>query len=175
VLEVGSRYESARTGGSIQIVERTPEKMAFERTYAPGTGRGDPHYHLDFTQTWEAVRGSGAIEVEGERREFGAAERVRLEPGTPHRDPFNPGGAEFVARGTFEPSTDFIEAYAEAWAQHMAEGTVNDQDEMPLLQILALAKATNGESYRAGVPRVVQRASLPLAAAIARLRGFRTS
>jgi mannose-6-phosphate isomerase-like protein (cupin superfamily) len=174
MLAVGSRYESARSGGSIQIVERTPESMSFERTYAPDTGKADPHYHLDFTQTWEAVRGTGAIEVEGEKREFGAGERVRLEPGTPHRDPFNAGEAEFVVRGTFEPSTDFIEVYAEAWAHHMREGTVNAQDEMPLMQILAIARATGGESYRAGVPRALQKATLPLVAAIARLRGFRT-
>lgn len=175
MLEVGKRHQSTRTAGWIQIVERTPESMSFERAYAPGTGKADPHYHLDFTQTWEAVRGDGEIEVEGERREFSAGDRVRIEPGTPHRDPSNPGGAELVARGTFEPSTEFIEAYAEAWAHHMREGTVNDQDEMPLLQILSIARATGADSYRAGVPRALQRAGLPLAAAIARLRGYRAS
>jgi mannose-6-phosphate isomerase-like protein (cupin superfamily) len=175
VLAVGSRYESARSGGSIQIVERTPESMSFERTYAPETGRADPHYHLDFVQTWEAVRGSGMIEVRGEEREFTAPDSVRLEIDTPHRDPWNPSDGEFVVRGTFEPCTVFIEAYAEAWAHHMAEGTVNDQDEMPLMQILAIARATDGQSYRAGVPRSIQRATLPLVSAIARLRGYRTS
>jgi mannose-6-phosphate isomerase-like protein (cupin superfamily) len=175
VLPVGKRYENPATGTAIQIVERTPESMSFERIYAPETGRADPHYHLDFTQTWEAVQGEGEIEVDGEPRVFSAPERVVLEPGTPHRDPYQPGRGEFVVRGTFTPCLEFVEGYAEAWAHHLAEGTVNDQDEMPLMQILAIARATNGESYRAGIPRGIQKATLPLIAAVARLRGFKTS
>jgi hypothetical protein len=175
MLEVGTRYENPATGTAIQIVERTLEHMSFERTFAPSTGRADPHYHLDFTQTWEAVQGRGEIEVDGEPREFIAPTRIDIEPGTPHRDPYLAGHGEFVVRGTFTPCTDFIEAYAEAWAHHMREGTVNDQDEMPLMQILAIAKETDGQSYRAGIPRGLQRASLPLVSAIARLRGYRAS
>ena len=56
---------------------------------------------------------------------------------------------------------------------HLREGTVNEQDEMPLLQILALAADTDGQSYRAGIPVAMQRASLPLVKRIARLRGYR--
>jgi mannose-6-phosphate isomerase-like protein (cupin superfamily) len=175
VLEVGKRHENHATGTAIQIVERTPEHMSFERTYAPETGRADPHYHLDFTQTWEAVQGRGEIEVDGEAREFVAPTRIDVEPGTPHRDPYLPGQGELVVRGTFTPCTDFIEAYAEAWAHHLVEGTTNDQDEMPLLQIFAIARATDGQSYRAGVPEAIQRATLPLVAAVARLRGYRAS
>jgi mannose-6-phosphate isomerase-like protein (cupin superfamily) len=148
--------------------------MSFERAFAPDTGRADPHYHLDFTQTWEAVQGEGMIEVEGSERRFAAGDRVSLSPGTPHRDPWNPGDGGLEARATFDPTTPFIEAYAEAWVHHFRENTSNDQDEMPLLQILAIAKETDGKSYRDGVPRALQRASLPLVAAIARLRGYRT-
>ena len=55
----------------------------------------------------------------------------------------------------------------------MAEGTTNRQDEMPLMQILLIAKETGGKSYRAGVPKALQELSLPLVAGIARMRGFR--
>ena len=175
MLEVGKTYENPATGTSIEIVERTPGSMTFERTYAPNTGRADPHYHLDFTQTWEAVQGEGEIEVDGETRPLKASDRLDIEPGTPHRDPFLSGEGKFVVRGTFTPCNDFIEGYAEAWAHHLAEGTANGQDEIPLLQILAIARETDGQSYRAGIPRAIQRASLPLVAAIARLRGYRSS
>lgn len=149
--------------------------MSFERVYAPDTGRADPHLHQDFTQLWEAVQGEGEIEVDGETRAFKAGDRISVEPGTPHRDPYNPGEGQLVARGTFDPINDFIEAYAEAWAHHMSEGTVNGQDEMPLLQILVIANATDGRSFRAGVPIAVQKASAPLVALIGRLRGYRAS
>jgi hypothetical protein len=46
---------------------------------------------------------------------------------------------------------------------------------MPLMQILVIAKEAGGKSYRAGVPRALQDLSLPLLAAIARMRGFRAT
>jgi hypothetical protein len=171
-LAVGTRYESER-GTEIEITKRDGPRMSFERRYAPRTGHADPHYHLDFTQTWEALDGEGMIEVEGEKRPFAKGDRVEVQPGTPHRDPWDPAEGGLRVRGSFDPSTPFIEGYAEAWAHHLREGTVNDQDEMPIMQILLVAKETGGKSYRAGVPRVVQDLTLPLVAAIARLRGFR--
>jgi mannose-6-phosphate isomerase-like protein (cupin superfamily) len=172
VLEVGKRYESFR-GTAIEIVSREGDRMSLERAYAPDTGRADPHYHLDFTQTWEALEGEGMIEVEGEERPFASGDRVSHSPGTPHRDPWNPGDGKLVARVTVDPTTPFIEAFAEAWIHHLRENTSNSQDEMPLLQILQIARETDGQSFRAGVPRALQRASLPLVATIARLRGYR--
>jgi hypothetical protein len=100
---------------------------------------------------------------------------VELPRGTGHRDPYNPGEADLVIRGTFDPVTDFLEAYASAWAHHLTEGTVNDQDEMPILQIFALIDATDGKSYRAGIPVAVQKASMPVMKRIARLRGYRAA
>lgn len=174
MLPVGEVYVSER-GTRVGITERDSSRMSFERRYAPDTGKADPHYHLDFTQTWEALEGEGMIEVDGEQRAFAAGDRVPLEPGTAHRDPWNPGDGGLVVRGNFDPCTEFIEGYAEAWAHHFREGTVNGQDEMPLLQILLIARVTGGRSYRAGVPRALQQLSLPLVAAIARMRGFRAS
>jgi hypothetical protein len=172
VLTVGTRYESER-GSKIEIVERDGARMSFERLYAPRTGRADPHYHLDFTQTWEALEGEGMIEVDGKERPFAKGDRIELHPGIRHRDPWDPADGGLRVRGRFDPSTPFIEGYAETWAHHLTEGTVNDQDEMPVMQILLIARETGGKSYRAGVPKVIQDLTLPLAAAIARLRGFR--
>ena len=174
MLERGKRYSSER-GTWIKIADRSAGRMSFERDYAPRTGRADPHYHLDFTQTWEVLSGAGEMEIDGEVRRLRAGDRVTLMPGTPHRDPYLPGEGEFHVRGSFDPDTEFIEAYAGAWAHHLREGTVNDQDEMPLTQILVIANATGGRSYTSRVPEVLQRATLPLIAAFGRLRGFRPS
>ena len=82
-----------------------------------------------------------------------------------------------VEGGTFDPINEFIEAYAEAYAHQLTAdgGRLTDQDEMPLLQILVIAKATNGRSYGAFPPVAIQKASLPLFAAIGRLRGYKPS
>jgi mannose-6-phosphate isomerase-like protein (cupin superfamily) len=174
MLEVGKRYTSPRSGSWIEVVERTPESMKFERSFAPGTGRADPHLHEDLTQTWEALSGEGQIEAGGESRQFRTGDRVAIEPGKVHRDPWNPSQAELHVRGIFEPCNDFIEAYAEAYAYQLTEGDrLNDQEEFPLLQILVITKETDGKSYGASPPVAVQRASLPLLAAVGRLRGYK--
>lgn len=175
MLEVGKRYESPRTGTWIEVAERSGGTMKFERSYAPNTGRADPHLHEDFTQTWEAIAADGMIEVEGAEREFRTGDRVSLDPGTRHRDPWNPSSSPLHVRGTFDPVNDFIEAYAEAYAHQLTaeEGRLTDQDELPLLQILVIAEATDGRSYGAFPPVAIQKLSLPVLAAIGRLRGYR--
>jgi hypothetical protein len=52
-------------------------------------------------------------------------------------------------------------------------GKLNDQDELPFLQLLLIANETDSQSYGAGPPRAVQNAIAPFAAAIGRLRGYR--
>jgi mannose-6-phosphate isomerase-like protein (cupin superfamily) len=175
VLEIGKRYASPDGGTWIEIVERDGTTMKFERSFAPGTGRADPHLHEDLTQTWEALSGEGMIEVDDVEREFRTGDRVAVSPGMRHRDPWNVSGAELHVRGTFDPNNDFIEAYAEAYAHHLTEGSLNDQAELPLLQILVIAKATNGRSYGGSPPVAIQKAVLPLAAAFGRLRGYKPS
>jgi mannose-6-phosphate isomerase-like protein (cupin superfamily) len=176
VLEVGKRYTSPRTGTWLEVVERSGETMKFERSFAPGTGRADPHLHEDLTQTWEALSGEGMIEVAGEEREFRTGDRVAIAPAVPHRDPWNPSSTELHVRGMFEPINDFIEAYAEAYVHHLTEsGRLNDQDELPLLQIFVTSKATNGRSWAGSPPVAIQKASLSLLAAVGRLRGYRAS
>jgi mannose-6-phosphate isomerase-like protein (cupin superfamily) len=175
MMEVGRRYESARTGGWVQVTRRTSEQLVIERLLKPDTGYADPHLHNDFVQTWECVTGYGALEVDGSKRGFRAGDRMELPLGTGHRDPYNPGEADMVIRGTFDPVTEFLEAYASAWAHHLREGTVNDQDEMSILQIVALVRATDGESYRTGIPVAVQKAAAPLIERVARLRGYKAS
>ncbi len=44
---------------------------------------------------------------------------------------------------------------------------------MPLLQIFVTSKATNGRSWAGSPPVAVQKASLPLLAAVGRLRGYK--
>lgn len=174
MLEVGKRYASPRTGTWLEVTERADGNMKFERSFASGTGRADPHLHQDLTQTWEVLSGEGMIEVDGEEREFRTGDRVAIPPGTIHRDPWNTNSAELHARGIFEPINDFIEAYAEAYVHHLTEtGRLDDQDEMPLLQIFVTSKAMNGRSWAGSPPIAVQKASLPLLAAFGRLRGYK--
>jgi len=175
VLEVRKRYTSPESGSWIEVAERDGPLMKIERSYAPGTGRSDPHLHQDLTQTWEALSGEGRIEVDGTEREFRKGDRVEIKPGTRHRDPWNPDGGELHVRATFDPDNEFIEAFASAYAHLLSEGGLNDQEELPLLQILVIARAEDGRSYGASPPVAVQKVALPLLAAFGRLRGYKAS
>ena len=46
---------------------------------------------------------------------------------------------------------------------------------MPILQIIALVAATDGESYRTGIPVAVQKAFSPVIEPLGRLRGYKPS
>jgi mannose-6-phosphate isomerase-like protein (cupin superfamily) len=175
VLELGERVQSADSATWIEIVDRADGRLSFERNHAPGTGKADAHYHLDFTQTWEALSGEGLIEVDGETRELKPGAPVVLAPGTRHRDPWLPGEGELRIRGSFDPCTEFIERFAEVWGHHLRQGSADRQDQIPLLQILVIEQAVGGESYAAAIPRSIQKATLPLIAAFGRLRGYRPS
>jgi hypothetical protein len=174
VLPLGKRYESER-GTSVEVTHREGDQMSFDRVYAPRSGHTDPHYHLDLTQTWEALEGEGRVEVDGEERALVAGESVAIPPGTPHRDPWLPGDGPFKVRGSFDPCNAFIEGYAETWVHHLVNGTANDQEEQSLLQIFVLAKETDGQSFSSRLPEWLQKAALPLVVAVARLRGYRAS
>jgi mannose-6-phosphate isomerase-like protein (cupin superfamily) len=176
-IEAGKTYVNPRSGARATLTEHWKDtggaRTVLERVVPPGTGKAAPHYHLDFFQTWEILGGTATMSVEGKQRTLSAGERVELPQGTPHADPWNEGTEDMTMRLTIEPVPQFVEAYAEAWVAGFEKGTLNDQDELPLLHVLAIAHATDGESYAAGPPRWLQSALLPLAAAVARLRGYR--
>lgn len=135
---------------------------------------------LEVGKRYLSSRTGGWIQVTRRTPEQLQVERL-IKPGTGradahlHRDPYMPGEGELVVRGSFDPVTDFIERYAEVWAHHLTNGTLNDQDEMPLLLIFAILSGDKNESYRAGIPIALQRASLPLLRRVVHLRGYRAS
>jgi mannose-6-phosphate isomerase-like protein (cupin superfamily) len=176
-LKTGETFVNPNSGGKITIreswVDNENARVVIDRVFPPDTGHAEPHVHLDFHQAFEVIAGTGKIGVDGREREVGAGGRVELPIGTPHRDLFNEGPGDLIARLTIEPAPRFVEMYAETWMDLYSKGETNDQDEMPLLQILVLVQASDGRSFAAGPPRWLQSAMLPLVAALGRMRGYR--
>jgi len=176
-IEVGKTYTNPRSGARATLTESWKDnggaRTVLERVVPPGTGKAAPHYHLDFFQTWEILDGVATISVEGRERTLQAGDTVELPQGTTHADPWNEGSAEMTMRLVIEPVPRFVEVYAETWLEGFEKGKLTDQDELPLLHVLAIAHATDGQSYAAGPPRWLQRLTLPAAAGFARLRGYK--
>jgi mannose-6-phosphate isomerase-like protein (cupin superfamily) len=176
VVETGRTYELP-SGSKIKVTGNPRENggklLAFERTMPPGKGKAQAHLHEDCEQRYEFVSGEARMEVDGEPRTLSAGERLTVPAGTTHRDPYNEGSETLVFRAEIEPSPEFITRFGEAIISMYDRGGLNKQDDLPLLQILVMTKAYDGRSYAAGVPVGLQKLTLPLMAAIGRMRGYR--
>jgi mannose-6-phosphate isomerase-like protein (cupin superfamily) len=175
VVKQGEAYANPRTGTRIEIQELGPERLVFVRRYPPATGKADPHVHLDFSQTWEVLSGTATLAIDGKIRRLTAGESVEAGTGEKHQDPYNETDGELSVRWRVEPVTDFVEGYLNAFAHGLARDELNDQDEFPMLQLFVILNATRARSYTTAVPIGVQKATLPLLAAVGRLRGYRPS
>jgi mannose-6-phosphate isomerase-like protein (cupin superfamily) len=176
MIETGRTYENPRSGGRARVLEHWRDtgnaRFVWERTMPPGTGKAAAHVHLDYDQCFEVVSGTARLTIEGEERSLSAGESVEIERGTTHQDAWNEGPEELTWRMTIEPVPRFIEVYAETWFDGFTRGALNDQDEMPILQIMRIIRETNAQSFAATPPIPIQKATLPLAAVIARMRGY---
>jgi len=176
-IATGETFENPNSGGRITMheswLDNGGQRVVLERVFPPGTGHAEPHVHFDFDQRFEVVSGTGRIGVDGDERELHAGDAVELPIGTPHRDLWNESEDDLVGRLTIEPVPRFVEMYASTWMDLYSRGDTNDQDEMPLLQILVIVQASDGKSFAAGPPRWLQSALLPLVAAFGRMRGYR--
>lgn len=176
-IETGETFENPKSGGTITMLESWRDndgvRVRIERVMPPNTGEAAAHYHLDFAQSFEVVSGNAKVKVDKEELNLGPGESVEIPIGTVHEDMWNEGPDEATIRLTIEPVPRFVEMYATTWLDSYAQGMTNDQDEMTLLQILVLAQASDGKSYAAGPPRRFQDLTLPLIAAIGRLRGYK--
>jgi mannose-6-phosphate isomerase-like protein (cupin superfamily) len=172
LADPGRTYEGGR-GTRVEVTESNAQRLRLRRTYPAGTGRADPHVHLDFAQRWTVVEGHGRVAIGGDESEIGPGETIGVDRGTEHRDPFNPGGEPLVVDWLIEPQNEFIEAFIDAYVWLLGRDRLNDKDEFPMLQLMTILHATRAQSFAVGPPRIVQRAFIPLAAALGRLRGYR--
>jgi mannose-6-phosphate isomerase-like protein (cupin superfamily) len=176
MIETGSTYKSPHSSARATVLESWRDnggaRFRLERAMPPNTGKAGAHYHLDFDQRFEVVAGTATMTVEGEQRKVEAGQSVELPRPTKHADPWNEGPEELSIELTIAPVPRFVEVYVETWAEGLASGRLNDQEELPFLQLLLIANETGSQSYGAGPPQALQRAIAPVAAAIARMRGY---
>jgi hypothetical protein len=173
MLAAGSSYENPNNGARLVVLEMTPQILLFERTYKPRTGRADPHLHLDFTQSWEVLSGRARYELDREDRDLGPGERAEIQMGQPHRDLYNPFDDDAGARFEIRPCNQFVETFFETLVWLFSRGKLDEQERFSQLQLFVILHDTKAQSYAAGLPIPLQKAALPLLAAIGRRRGYK--
>jgi mannose-6-phosphate isomerase-like protein (cupin superfamily) len=167
-------WTNPRTGAWLRWSPAGADGM-IERVMKPHTGKADPHVHSDYVERFEIIDGTATIEVDGKAVSAGPGEKIELQPGTAHRNPYNQTDADLHLRHSASPNSRFVESFVSALGHHMENDTVNDQGEFSQLQLFVVLHGTRAGSYRTGIPIWVQKPVLGLGAALGRLRGLRVS
>jgi mannose-6-phosphate isomerase-like protein (cupin superfamily) len=167
-------WTNPRTGAWIKL-SSAGEDTVLERVIKPHTGKADPHVHVDYVERFEIIDGTATVEVDGKATSAGPGERIELQPGTGHRNPYNQTDADLHLRHTASPGGRFVESFVSALGHHMENDTVNDQGEFSQLQLFVVLHGTRAGSYRTGIPIWLQKPVLALGAAVGRRRGLRVS
>ena len=97
--------------GSLWLVEQAPDDnpdgaVVFRITVPAKFVTPPPHRHPYATDSWEVLRGSLSIQVEGRWRTLNEGERADVPPGTIHTVA-NRSGAEVIVRNIHGPANHF--------------------------------------------------------------------
>ena len=171
MVELDRTYRHPRNGAEVIVRRNDADGYVFEAALPPQVGRARAHVHLDFEQDFHIDEGVAQLSVDGKEREVVAGETVHVPRETRHVDPWNAGPGRLVFRNAITPNPPFIRAYGETIIARLVDGRLGDAGELAPLHLAVVLHATGGQSFAAG-PIAIQRALLPLLAAIGRRRGY---
>jgi mannose-6-phosphate isomerase-like protein (cupin superfamily) len=173
VVQAGEVFENPNSGTRLEVRESTPDRVVFDRTYPPDTGKAVPHVHFDICQSWEMLSGQGKAVVDGRAREVHTGEKVEIPTGVPHQDIHNPGSEATTVRWTVEPVSEFVAGFASCYSHYLTRDELDDQDEFKPLQLFPILHATRAQSWLARIPIPLQKLIVPVGAALGRMRGYK--
>ncbi len=170
MVELNRTYRHPRNGAEDTIRRDDPDGYVFEAALPPGIGRARGHVHLDFDQDFYVIEGVARLSVDGEDVEARAGETVHVPRGTKHVDAWNPGPHRLVFRNASTESAVHSRVRGTVLPR-LADGRLGDAGELAPLHLAVVLHATGGQSHALGSV-ALQRALIPLLAAIGRRRGY---
>lgn len=109
--------------------------------------------------------------MDGQSRILRAGDVLEVPPGSSHVHPHTDTSATATIEHTIEPRVYFVEVYFNTWMARLPEGSVDRQDEVTFMQVMAIIKAANGGTWVAGPPVAVQKAMAAVLGPIAERTG----
>jgi len=153
------------------FVELRPELLRIDTVNPPTAEREPLHVHPKQESGAEVVSGSLVFEIDGERRQLGAGETIRVPANTPHRF-WNDGGEDALSIQFFRPALDIASFFETLFA--LAQRGELDEKGMPRPLQLAVTVPESGEEIRpVSPPWPLLRVLTAALVAVARLRGYR--
>lgn len=171
----GDVFRDPRTGSILEIGETAAEtggRGSMIRTIPPRSLRPVVHSHFDFHQTFTVRRGRIRIALDGDVRVLEAGESVHVPMGVAHTDPVNPFDEIAVFELAVWPHRPFHEYFAGSLAALHLQSRLDRRADWPPLAILAVFARTRPRTRIRGLPRPIQPVVLPVAAWLARRRGY---
>jgi mannose-6-phosphate isomerase-like protein (cupin superfamily) len=159
-------------GEALDVIERTPDVLVLDASWAPGGSPPPAHYHPSQDEHFEVLEGSLHVELDGVERELRTGETLDIPRRTRHRM-WNPDPAQARARWETRPA-----GRTEEWFTALAalQGTdhVDGHGRPKPLPFAALAQKY-GDTFRlAAQPEFAVRFALGALATVAKLTGRAT-
>lgn len=179
-LPVAEIHEDAKRGAKLTLYAFTHEDGAwvgaFERVLPAGTGRTLRHRHLDFEQRYEIRSGRARYRLGREQGTLEPGDELVVPAGVAHVDPHNPFDEPLVLFCATTPLILPATIYMRTIGQAIHRGEVNDEQELRLLQLMAVLRDTGLQTYAAALPVALQRRfAVPLLGRLGRRRGYRAA
>jgi mannose-6-phosphate isomerase-like protein (cupin superfamily) len=172
MLDPGTIVRSPR-GTVVEIAENTPDRFRLRRELPPATGKAASHRHTDGAETFRVLDGEATATAAGTTRLLRAGDVLEVPLGTPHVHPYTASDTIAVVEHTIEPRPRFVEVYFASWLTWLAEGRVNQQDELTPLGIMAVLREGGGGTWVVGPPVVAQKALAAVLGRVAARRDYR--
>lgn len=131
-----------------------------------------PHMHAIQTESFEIIAGQGKWQLEGITYDLQPGDKVEVPPGVSHVNPWRAGDGVLHVRQCNTPGLDF-DVYFETPFKAAQRGKANADGDIDQLHQAVILNQARSKSYLSGAPVWLQKATLPILAAIGRLRGDR--
>lgn len=171
MLEPGFTVHSPR-GTIIEVLANAPDRFVLRRTLPPGTGKTPAHVHLDGVERFRLLAGRATGVVDGVERALEAGQAMEVPAGTSHVHPHT-GEDRAVVEHVIEPRPRFVSVFFASYLTWLGEGRVDEQDEPPLLAVMAIMRVGGGGTWVAGPPVALQRGLAAVLGRVANARGWR--
>lgn len=175
MLQTGDVIKSPR-GTRVEILENTPERISFKRSFPPLTGgtKRKAHRHTATHETFEVLAGEASALVDGREVRLEPGDVLEIPLGSAHVNPYTTEGHTATLVHTVTPRTRGVEVYFTSWLHWLEQGEADATDEPTPLQIAAIIKeGGRAGTWSSGTPVFLQRIALPILGLIAELKGIR--
>jgi hypothetical protein len=177
MLRAGDVIKSPR-GTRVEILENTPERISFRRTFPPLTGgtKRKAHRHTSTCETFEMLAGDASALVDGREHRLQPGDVLEIPLGSSHVNPYTKEQNTATLVHTVTPRTRGVEVYFTSWLHWLEHGEADASDEPTFLQIAAIVKeGGRAGTWPASPPVFIQRIALPILGLIAELMGTRAT